>query len=55
MTDDRIKAAQQDIQQLLKARPEYVIDTSEFQDSKLGSRCCRTVTSSTTRTVRDPR
>lgn len=34
MTDDRIKAAQQHIQQLLKAQPEYVIDTSEFQGVK---------------------
>lgn len=34
MTDDRIKAAQKHIQQLLKAQPEYVIDTSEFQDVK---------------------
>ena len=34
MTDDRIKVAQQNIQQLLKARPEYVIDTSQFQDVK---------------------
>jgi len=34
MTDDRIKAAQTNIQQLLKAQPEYVIDTSEFQDVK---------------------
>ena len=34
MTDDRIKAAQSHIQQLLKAQPEYVIDTSEFQNVK---------------------
>ena len=34
MTEDRIKAAQKNIQQLLKARPEYVIDTSEFEDVK---------------------
>ena len=34
MTDDRIKAAQQNIQQNLEARPEYVLDTSEFQEVK---------------------
>ena len=34
MTDDRIKAAQQNIQENLEARPEYVLDTSEFQDVK---------------------
>lgn len=34
MTDDRIKAAQQNIQQNLKARPEYVLDTSEFENVK---------------------
>jgi predicted Zn-dependent protease len=30
MTDDRIKAAQKEIQEDLKAQPEYVLDTSEF-------------------------
>ena len=34
MTEDRIKAAQKTIQDYLKAQPEYVIDTSEFQDVK---------------------
>lgn len=34
MTDDRIKAAQKDIQTMLKARPEYVVTTSEFNDVK---------------------
>ena len=34
MTEDRIKAAQKNIQQNLKSRPEYVLDTSEFQDVK---------------------
>jgi len=34
MTDDRIKAAQANIQQNLEARPEYVITTSEFNDVK---------------------
>jgi len=35
MTEDRIKAAQQNIQQTLKVRPEYVLDTSEYQDVKV--------------------
>jgi len=34
MTDDRIKAAQDEIQKDLKPRDEYVVDTSEFQDVK---------------------
>jgi beta-barrel assembly-enhancing protease len=34
MTDDRIKASQEEIQQYLKAKPEYVINTSEFNDVK---------------------
>ena len=33
-TDDRIVAAQKNIQQLLKERPEYVVNTSEFNDVK---------------------
>jgi predicted Zn-dependent protease len=33
-TDDRIKAAQKNIQEMLKAKPEYVISTSEFVDVK---------------------
>jgi predicted Zn-dependent protease len=33
-TDDRIKAAQKNIQDLLKAKPEYVVSTSEFNDVK---------------------
>jgi predicted Zn-dependent protease len=32
MTDDRIKAAQKEIQLDLKPRPEYVVNTSEFND-----------------------
>jgi len=32
MTDDRIQAAQKNIQQNLEARPEYVVNTSEFND-----------------------
>jgi beta-barrel assembly-enhancing protease len=34
MTDDRIKSSQEEIQQYLKAKPEYVINTSEFNDVK---------------------
>ena len=33
-TDDRIKAAQKNIQEYLKAKPEYVVSTSEFNDVK---------------------
>jgi predicted Zn-dependent protease len=32
MTDDRIKAAQAEIQKILVAKPEYVVNTSEFND-----------------------
>jgi predicted Zn-dependent protease len=34
MTDDRIKAAQKNIASILKAKPEYVVSTSEFNDVK---------------------
>ena len=34
LTDDRIKAAQKNIEELLKAKPEYVVTTSEFNDVK---------------------
>ena len=34
MTDDRISAAQKNIQNYLKAKPEYVVTTSEFNDVK---------------------
>ncbi len=34
MTDDRIKASQDEIQKILKAKPEYVVNTSEFSDVK---------------------
>jgi beta-barrel assembly-enhancing protease len=34
MTDDRIKAAQGEIQKILVAKPEYVVNTSEFNDVK---------------------
>jgi predicted Zn-dependent protease len=34
MTDDRIKDAQQNIQEILEARPEYVVTTSEFDQVK---------------------
>ncbi len=33
-TDDRIRAAQKNIQTLLKSKPEYVVTTSEFSDVK---------------------
>jgi predicted Zn-dependent protease len=33
-TDDRIKASQEEIQKDLKAKPEYVVTTSEFNDVK---------------------
>jgi predicted Zn-dependent protease len=34
MTDDRIKAAQDEIEKDLKPKPEYVVSTSEFNDVK---------------------
>lgn len=34
MTDDSIRAVQQNIDANLKARPEYVLNTSEFTDVK---------------------
>ncbi len=34
MTDDRIKKAQEEIQKDLKPKPEYVVNTSEFNDVK---------------------
>ncbi len=34
MTDDRIQAAQEEIQKDLAPRPEYVVNTSEFNDVK---------------------
>jgi beta-barrel assembly-enhancing protease len=34
MNDDRIKAAQNEIQTILPAKPEYVVNTSEFNDVK---------------------
>jgi len=34
MTDDRIKDAQKNIQEILKSKPEYVVNTSEFNDVK---------------------
>ncbi len=33
-TDDRIKASQNNIEKYLKAKPEYVVNTSEFNDVK---------------------
>jgi beta-barrel assembly-enhancing protease len=34
MSDDRIKAAQEEIQKVLAPKPEYVVNTSEFNDVK---------------------
>jgi predicted Zn-dependent protease len=34
MTDDRIKSSQKNIQEMLAAKPEYVVTTSEFNDVK---------------------
>jgi len=34
MTEDRIRDAQKNIQEILKAKPEYVLTTSEFNDVK---------------------
>jgi predicted Zn-dependent protease len=34
MTDDRIKSAQTEIEKILVAKPEYVVNTSEFNDVK---------------------
>jgi beta-barrel assembly-enhancing protease len=34
LTDDRIKSAQAEIQKILAAKPEYVVNTSEFNDVK---------------------
>jgi len=34
LTDERIKDAQKNIQEMLKAKPEYVVSTSEFSDVK---------------------
>jgi len=34
LTDDRIQAAQKNIDRILKAKPEYVLNTSEFNDVK---------------------
>jgi hypothetical protein len=34
MTDDRIKASQDEIQTILTPKPEYVVNTSEFNDVK---------------------
>jgi len=34
MTDDRIKNAQKNIQEILQSKPEYVVNTSEFNDVK---------------------
>jgi hypothetical protein len=33
-TEDRIKTSQKNIEEILKAKPEYVVTTSEFNDVK---------------------
>lgn len=35
LTEDRIKGSQKNIQEILKAKPEYVVTTSEFNDVKM--------------------
>ena len=40
MTDDRIKAAQDEIQKDLAPKPEYVVNTSEFNDVKARLAMC---------------
>jgi predicted Zn-dependent protease len=34
-TDERIVTSQRNIQEMLKERPEYVVNTSEFNDAKV--------------------
>ena len=34
MTEDRVAAAQAELKNVLPARPEYIVDTSEFQQVK---------------------
>lgn len=34
LTDERIKEAQKNIQEILKAKPEYIVTTSEFEEVK---------------------
>ena len=52
-TDARIQAAQKNIQEYLKAKPEYVLTTSEFNDVKGAfARRCTTSARSITRPMR---
>jgi len=51
MTDDRIRAAQKNIQNYLVAKPEYVVTTSEFNDVKNRLLPCTIAARSTTRTL----
>jgi len=37
--DDRIKVAQKNIQEMLAAKPEYVVTTSEFSDVEGAALC----------------
>ncbi|HYL78164.1 MAG TPA: hypothetical protein VEU96_28370 [Bryobacteraceae bacterium] len=41
MTGDRIKSAQKNIQEILVAKPEYVVTTSEFNDVKARTTAAR--------------
>ena len=34
MTEERIKLAQQEIQKILVAKPQYIVNTSEFNEVK---------------------
>jgi len=42
MNDDRIKATQKEIQTILQPKPEYIVNTSEFNDVKGRLQCCTT-------------
>ena len=49
-TEDRIKNAQKNIQEYLKAKPEYVLNTSEFEDVK-----ARVMAMHNRRLIKDPK
>jgi len=40
LNEDRIQAAQKNIQSMLKEKPEYIVTTSEFNDVRRAWRCC---------------
>jgi beta-barrel assembly-enhancing protease len=60
MTEDRIRDAQKNIQEMLKAKPEYVLTTSEYVDVRMrlqrleGGRVVNTTDSSRPRLRRSP-